>query len=87
MLLRTRVVLIIPPKKLREDYGTSGGHASGGKSPSVIRELLASSTLNAEVGVAAIPTLPFVTSSIFATPENDGDDFTDDVTGPNLLTI
>ncbi|GJW75317.1 hypothetical protein Tco_0134687 [Tanacetum coccineum] len=76
-----------PPKKLREDYGTSGGHASGGKSPSVIRELLASSILNAEVGVAAIPTLPFVTSSVSATPEKDGDDFTDAVTGPNLRTI
>ncbi|GKA92371.1 hypothetical protein Tco_0814296 [Tanacetum coccineum] len=76
-----------PPKKLKEDYGTSGGHASGGKSPSVIRELLASSILNAEVGVAAIPTLPFVTSSVSATPEKDGDDFTDAVTGPNLRTI
>ncbi|GKA82353.1 hypothetical protein Tco_0789101 [Tanacetum coccineum] len=75
------------PKKLREDYGTSGGHASGGKSPSVIRKLLASSILNAEVGVAAIPTLPFVTSSVSATPEKDGDDFTDAVTGPNLRTI
>ncbi|GJX79580.1 hypothetical protein Tco_0327729 [Tanacetum coccineum] len=93
-----------PPKKLREDYGTSGGHASGGKSPSVIRELLESCILNAEVGVAAIPrggnepsrssfpplaipTLPFVTSFVFATPEKDGDDFTDAVTGPNLRTI
>ncbi|GKC24747.1 hypothetical protein Tco_1026897 [Tanacetum coccineum] len=76
-----------PPKKLREDYGTSGGHASGGKSPSVIRELLASSILNAEVGVAAKPTLPFVTSSVSATSGNDGDDFTDAVTGPNLRTI
>ncbi|GJU76931.1 hypothetical protein Tco_1274001 [Tanacetum coccineum] len=46
-----------PPKKLREDYGTSGGHASGGKSPSVIRKLLASSILNAEVGVAAYTNL------------------------------
>ncbi|GKA84643.1 hypothetical protein Tco_0806238, partial [Tanacetum coccineum] len=76
-----------PPKKLREDYGTSGGHASSGKSPSVIRKLLATSILNAEVGVAAIPTLPFVTSYVSATPEKDGDDFTDVVTGPNLRTI
>ncbi|GKE89765.1 hypothetical protein Tco_1567240, partial [Tanacetum coccineum] len=57
-----------PPKKLKEDYRTSGGHASG-------------------VGVATIPTLPFVTSSISATPEKDDDDFTDVVTGPNLRTI
>ncbi|GKB79821.1 hypothetical protein Tco_0946716 [Tanacetum coccineum] len=76
-----------PPKKLNEDYRTSGGHASGGKSPSVIRELLASSILNSKVGVAAIPTLPFVTSSVSTTPEKDGDDFTDAVTGPNLRTI
>ncbi|GJV04954.1 gypsy type transposase [Tanacetum coccineum] len=65
----------------------SGGHASGGKSPFVIRELLASSILNAEVGVAAIPTLPFVTSYVSTMPEKDGDDFTDAVTGPNLRTI
>ncbi|GJS69358.1 hypothetical protein Tco_0702199 [Tanacetum coccineum] len=77
----------LPSKKLKEDYGTSGGHASSGKSSSIIREHLASSILNSEVGVAAIPTLPFVTSSVFATPERDGDDFTDDVTGPNLRTI
>ncbi|GJZ32110.1 hypothetical protein Tco_0577546 [Tanacetum coccineum] len=57
------------------------------KSPSVIRKLLASSILNAEVGVTAIPTLPFVTSSVSAMPEKDGDDFTDAVTVPNLRTI
>ncbi|GJX79585.1 hypothetical protein Tco_0327734 [Tanacetum coccineum] len=56
---------------VKKDYGTSGGHASGGKSPSVIRELLASSILNTEVGVAAKPTLPFVTSSVSATSGND----------------
>ncbi|GKC04870.1 hypothetical protein Tco_0996480, partial [Tanacetum coccineum] len=76
-----------PPKKLREDYRTSSRHASGGKSPSVIRKLLASSILNAEVGVAAIPTLPFVTSSVSAMLEKDGDDFTNVITGPNLRTI
>ncbi|GJX46361.1 hypothetical protein Tco_0271551 [Tanacetum coccineum] len=76
-----------PAKKLREDYGTSGGHAFGGKSPSVIRKLLASNILNAEIDVAAIPTLPFVTSSVSATLEKDGDDFSDAVIGPNLHTI
>ncbi|GJR78644.1 hypothetical protein Tco_0580477 [Tanacetum coccineum] len=76
-----------PAKKLREDYGTSGGHAFGGKSPSVIRKLLASNILNAEIDVAAIPTLPFVTSSVSATLEKDGDDFSDAVIGPNLRTI
>ncbi|GKA58222.1 hypothetical protein Tco_0757410 [Tanacetum coccineum] len=59
-----------PAKKLREDYGTSGGIATSGKSPSIIKELFERSVLNAEIGVVAITTLPFVTSSIFATPEH-----------------
>nr|GEU72702.1 transposase (putative), gypsy type [Tanacetum cinerariifolium] len=37
-----------PPKKLRRDHGTSSGVATGGKSPSVIKELLANSLLNVE---------------------------------------
>ncbi|GJY75975.1 gypsy type transposase [Tanacetum coccineum] len=45
-----------PPKKLRGDYGTSSGAATGGKSPSVLKELLASSMLNVEAGVAAVAT-------------------------------
>ncbi|GJX28593.1 hypothetical protein Tco_0236672 [Tanacetum coccineum] len=74
-----------PPKKLREDYGTSGG-----KSPSVIRKLLASSILNAEVGVAApihhfAPLFPF---SVSATHEKAGDDFAVDVYWePNSETL
>ncbi|GJU65667.1 RNA-directed DNA polymerase, eukaryota, reverse transcriptase zinc-binding domain protein [Tanacetum coccineum] len=48
-----------PPKKLREDHGTSIGAATGGKSPSSIQELLARSILNAEIGVAAVATLHF----------------------------
>ncbi|GJW79486.1 hypothetical protein Tco_0143461 [Tanacetum coccineum] len=35
----------------------------------------------------AIPTLPFVTSSVSATPEREGGDHTDSVVGPNLRTI
>ncbi|GKC48639.1 hypothetical protein Tco_1071384 [Tanacetum coccineum] len=76
-----------PPKKLREDYGTSSGAATGGKSPYVIKELLERSVLNAEIGVAAIETLPFVTSSVSATPEREVGDFTNVITGPNLRTI
>ncbi|GJY64672.1 hypothetical protein Tco_0466132 [Tanacetum coccineum] len=49
-----------PPKKLRGDYETSSGAATSGKSPSVLKELLASSILNVEVGVAAVATLPLV---------------------------
>ncbi|GKF42202.1 hypothetical protein Tco_0125544, partial [Tanacetum coccineum] len=76
-----------PPKKLRGDYGTSGEVVIGGKSPSVMKELLASSILSAEAVVSAIPTLPFVTSSMSATPEREGDSLLDYVTGGNLRTI
>ncbi|GKA47297.1 hypothetical protein Tco_0740180 [Tanacetum coccineum] len=57
-----------PPKKLRGGHGTSSGVATGGKSLSVLKELLASSILNVEVGVEAVATLPLITSSISATP-------------------
>ncbi|GKC75335.1 hypothetical protein Tco_1126109 [Tanacetum coccineum] len=55
-----------PPKKLREDHGTSGNVSAitGGKSLAVIQSLLVHSTLNVEVGVAAVATVPFVTSSV-----------------------
>ncbi|GKD50908.1 hypothetical protein Tco_1279884 [Tanacetum coccineum] len=76
-----------PPKKLREDYRTSGGTATGGKSPSAIKELLERSILNAKIGVAVVATLPFVTSSVSATPEPKGGDLLDSITGPNLRTI
>nr|GFC17524.1 hypothetical protein [Tanacetum cinerariifolium] len=69
-----------PPKRLKGDHETSSGVATGGKSLSVIKELLASSILNAEAGVEAVATLPFITSSISATPEREGGDPTDSVT-------
>ncbi|GJY50799.1 hypothetical protein Tco_0441646 [Tanacetum coccineum] len=76
-----------PPKKLKGDYGTSSGAATGGKSPSVLKELLASSILNVKVGVAAVATLPLVTSSMFAMPECESGAPTDSITGLNLFTI
>ncbi|GKB27955.1 hypothetical protein Tco_0867356 [Tanacetum coccineum] len=57
------------------------------KSPSVLKELLASSILNVEVGVEAVTTLPLVTSSISATPKREGDNPTDSITGLNLRTV
>ncbi|GJU14043.1 hypothetical protein Tco_1136439 [Tanacetum coccineum] len=72
------------PKKLKGDHETSSGVATGGKSPSVVKELLASSIMNAEAGVTSVATLPF---SISATPEREGGDPTDSVTGPNLRTV
>ncbi|GJR64913.1 hypothetical protein Tco_0010978 [Tanacetum coccineum] len=76
-----------PPKKLQGDYGTSSGAATGGKSPSVLKELLASSMLNVEVGVAAVATLPLVTSSVSVMPEHESDAPTDSIIGLNLRTI
>ncbi|GKA97870.1 hypothetical protein Tco_0825764, partial [Tanacetum coccineum] len=76
-----------PPKKVREDHGTLGGTSVGGKSRSAIKRLLAGAVLNAEVGIAAIPTLPFVTASVSTTPEREGGDNTDSVAEPNLHTI
>ncbi|GJT18848.1 hypothetical protein Tco_0877554 [Tanacetum coccineum] len=58
-----------PPKKLREDHGTSTG-------PSV-----------AEVGVAALPTLLFITSSLSVTPEREDGNQSDFMDGANLRTI
>ncbi|GKB01234.1 hypothetical protein Tco_0829278 [Tanacetum coccineum] len=40
-----------------------------------------------EQGVPALPTLPFITSSVTASPLEEGGDHTDSVTGPSLRTI
>ncbi|GJY37466.1 hypothetical protein Tco_0422844, partial [Tanacetum coccineum] len=76
-----------PPKKLREDHGTPSEASVGGKSRSTIQRLLFGAVLNAEVRGEPIPTLPFVTSSVSATPGREGGDHTDFVSGPNLRTI
>nr|GEV69548.1 hypothetical protein [Tanacetum cinerariifolium] len=76
-----------PPKKLRGDYGTSSGAATGGKSPSVLKEFLASSILNVKVGVVDVATLPLVTSSVSAMLEHKSGAPTDSITGLNLRTV
>nr|GEX04267.1 hypothetical protein [Tanacetum cinerariifolium] len=76
-----------PPKKLRRYHGTPSGTSVGGKSRSALHRLLAGAVLNAEVGVVAIPTLHFVTTSVSTTPEREGGDHADSVTEPNLRTI
>ncbi|GJS57709.1 hypothetical protein Tco_0652493 [Tanacetum coccineum] len=76
-----------PPKRLRADYGTTGGSITGGKSPSVLNRLLQDSRLTVEQGVSALLTLPFITSSVKALPLEEGRDRTDFVTGPSLRTI
>ncbi|GKF68009.1 hypothetical protein Tco_0197688, partial [Tanacetum coccineum] len=75
------------PKRLWEDHGTPGGTSVGGKCHFTIKRLLVGAVLNAEVGVAAIPTLPFVTASVSSTPERKAGDHTNSVAEPNLCTI
>ncbi|GKA91172.1 hypothetical protein Tco_0813042, partial [Tanacetum coccineum] len=76
-----------PPKELREDHGTLSGTSVGGKSMSVVKRLLVGAILNAEVEVADIPTLPFMTASISTTLEHEGGDHTDSVSRLNLRAI
>ncbi|GKE20631.1 hypothetical protein Tco_1432143, partial [Tanacetum coccineum] len=76
-----------PAKKLRDDHGTPGGPTVRGKSQSVIQRLLAGAVLNAEVRGEVVPTLPFVTSSMSATPEREEGDHIDSLTRANLRTL
>ncbi|GJR02203.1 hypothetical protein Tco_0525187 [Tanacetum coccineum] len=76
-----------PPKRLREDHGTPSGAFVGGKSMYAVQRLLIGAVLNAEVRGEVIPTLPFVTSFVSATPERDGGDHTNFVVRLNLRTI
>nr|GEW11750.1 hypothetical protein [Tanacetum cinerariifolium] len=75
------------PKTLREDHETPSGPPIAGKFRSAIKRLLAEAVLNVEVMGDTIPTLPFVTSFVSATPEHEDIDHTDSVTGLNLRTI
>ncbi|GJY04491.1 hypothetical protein Tco_0370431 [Tanacetum coccineum] len=63
------VSLDILQKKLRDDHDASTGPFVAGKSKSTLQRLLVGAVLNLEVGIAALPTLPFVTSSVSATPK------------------
>ncbi|GJW65126.1 hypothetical protein Tco_0117010 [Tanacetum coccineum] len=76
-----------PPKKLREDHRTSTGPSVTGKSRSALQILLVGAVLNPEVGVVALPTLPFITSFVSVTPEREDGDQTDFMAGANLRTI
>nr|GEW85571.1 hypothetical protein [Tanacetum cinerariifolium] len=75
---------VYPPKKLREDYGTSGngGASIAGKSLIALQGLLERITLAAEVGVTEAATVPFVTSSVTPTPEYEGGGGRDFATRP-----
>nr|GEW66309.1 hypothetical protein [Tanacetum cinerariifolium] len=76
-----------PPKKLREDYGALGVASTAGKSMSAVQSLFTGDVLNAEARGEPIPTFPFVTSSVSATPECEDKSLADSVTRLNLRTI
>ncbi|GKD63705.1 hypothetical protein Tco_1305813 [Tanacetum coccineum] len=77
----------LPPKKLRDDYGTSGASAStGGKSHAVMQGLLDNSKLAAEIRVIATANAPMITSSVTPMLESEVGDHTDSVSGTNLRT-
>ncbi|GKC14167.1 hypothetical protein Tco_1010949 [Tanacetum coccineum] len=76
-----------PAKKLRDDHDASTGPSVAGKSNFALQRLLAGAMLNPEVGIAALPTLPFVTSSVSATPEQEGEDQTGSMARANIRTI
>ncbi|GKF42352.1 hypothetical protein Tco_0125694 [Tanacetum coccineum] len=76
-----------PPKKLREDHETLSGASVGGKSKSVVQQLLVGAVQNVVVRGEPIPTFPFVTSSVSATPKHEEEDHTDSLAGANLRTI
>ncbi|GJR60725.1 hypothetical protein Tco_1502887 [Tanacetum coccineum] len=77
----------LPPKTLRADHGTFGASASTGeKSIAALQGLLERITLLIEVGVTAVATLSFITSSVSLTLEREGGGSTDSFTGPNLRT-
>ncbi|GKC94440.1 hypothetical protein Tco_1159882 [Tanacetum coccineum] len=74
-------------KQLRDDHGTLSGASVGGKSRSVVQRLLTRAVQNAKVRGEIVPTLPFVTSSVSATPEREDETHTDSVAGTNLQTF
>nr|GEV48445.1 hypothetical protein [Tanacetum cinerariifolium]GEW61221.1 hypothetical protein [Tanacetum cinerariifolium] len=76
-----------PPKKLREDFGALGGASTTGKSRSAVQKLFTGAIINVEARGEPIPTFPFVTSSVSATPEREDKSPADSVTGLNLRTI
>nr|GEW39905.1 hypothetical protein [Tanacetum cinerariifolium] len=66
-----------PPKKLRDDHGTSIRPSVAAKSKHVVQRLVARAVLNVDVRGEAIPSLPFVTTLVSAIPEREGGDHTD----------
>nr|GFA50406.1 nonaspanin [Tanacetum cinerariifolium] len=71
----------------QEDHGTLSRIFIGSKSRSSLQKLLVGAVLNAEVGVTAIPTLPFVTAFVSTMPERKDEAHMDFMAEPNLRSI
>nr|GEV22079.1 hypothetical protein [Tanacetum cinerariifolium] len=71
-------------KKLKGDYRAPVVPAIGGKSQSAVQCLLAGVVHHAEVRGRAMPTLPFVSSSVSTTLDREGGDCTKLLAGANL---
>ncbi|GJU59700.1 hypothetical protein Tco_1237466 [Tanacetum coccineum] len=69
------------------DEGGSGNQTEQCDSAIAGKRLLAGAVLNVEVRGDPIPTLPFVTYSVSATPEREGGRHTDSLAGANLQTV
>ncbi|GJS06253.1 hypothetical protein Tco_0363049, partial [Tanacetum coccineum] len=70
-----------------EDHVTSTGPSVAGKSKSALQRLLVGAMLNPEVGIVALPILPFITSSVSMTPEREDGNQSDFMARANLRTI
>nr|GEX95523.1 hypothetical protein [Tanacetum cinerariifolium] len=76
-----------PFKKLREDFRALGRVSTAGKSMAAVHSLFFGAMLEAEAKGEPVPTLPFVTYSVSATPEGEDKSPADSVPVPNLRTI
>ncbi|GJZ39041.1 hypothetical protein Tco_0585604, partial [Tanacetum coccineum] len=86
-LIFSEATEVVVEDKLRDDHGALGGPSVAGKSRSAVQRLLAEAVLHAEVRGGPVLTLPFVTSSVSATPEREDEHLADSVTGLDLRTI
>ncbi|GKD63060.1 hypothetical protein Tco_1305168, partial [Tanacetum coccineum] len=86
-LIVSEATEVVAEDKLRDDHGAPGGPSVAGKSRSVVQRLLVGAVLYAEVRGGPVSTLPFVTSSVSATPEREDEHLVDSVAGLNLRTI
>ncbi|GKB19207.1 hypothetical protein Tco_0853130, partial [Tanacetum coccineum] len=80
-------VVPLQPRRKRKTVVVDTGGPSHPPKKSAVQRLLAEAVLNVEVRGKPIPALPFVTSSVSATPEREREDHIDSVAGLNLQTI